>query len=141
MEAANRGAIEAGAESIGLNIQLPQEQRINKYVKRGIGFYYFFTRKVMMAYSAQAYIFFPGGFGTVDEFMELIVLIQTKKMAPIPIVLIGRDFWAPLLDWVRKNVYDRHRAVATADLKIYTLVDTIDQAFKIITKTKERKYE
>lgn len=140
MEAANRGAYEAGAESVGLNIQLPYEQRTNPYVKKGIGFHYFFTRKFMLSASAQAYVFFPGGFGTVDEMTELVTLQQTKKMEKVPIILIGKKFWQPFLDWIAKTVYGEIEAIDKEDLKIYTLINTAEEAFKIIQKTKERKY-
>ena len=140
MEAANRGASETGAESIGLNIQLPKEQRINKYVKHGIGFHYFFTRKVMLSASAQVYVFFPGGFGTLDEFFELVTLIQTKKMEAIPIVLVGRDYWGSLLKWMQAEVYEKHHAIAPEDMNIFTVVQSIDEAYKIILKSKDRAY-
>lgn len=140
MEAANRGASETGAESVGLNIQLPKEQRINKYVKHGIGFHYFFTRKVMLSASAQAYVFFPGGFGTLDEFCEIVTLIQTKKMERIPIILIGRDFWGSLIKWIEEHIYRQHHAIAKEDMNIYTLVNNIDEAYKILLKSKERAY-
>jgi len=140
MEAGNRGATEVGAESVGLNIQLPREQRMNKYVKKSIGFYYFFTRKVMLSASAQAYVFFPGGFGTVDEFLELVVLIQTKKTEPIPIVLVGKDFWSGLLGWIDEQMLRKHRAINKEDVKIYNLVDSAEEAFRIIAQTKERSY-
>ncbi|HEX9664744.1 MAG TPA: TIGR00730 family Rossman fold protein [Patescibacteria group bacterium] len=140
MEAANQGAFETGAESVGLNIQLPFEQRINPFVKKGIGFHYFFTRKVMLSASAQAYIFFPGGFGTLDEFFEMTMLIQTKKMETIPIILVGQEYWGPLLDWINNVVYGKFKNIDREDMKIYTLVDNIQEAYEIIRKTKERKY-
>lgn len=134
MEAANRGAYEAGGESVGLNIQLPFEQRINPYVKKGIGFHYFFTRKVMLATSAQAYVFFPGGFGTMDEFFEIITLIQTKKMPHIPVVCIGTDYWQTLYAHLEKNVMKKHKAINPTDLKIFQIVDTPEEAVKIIKR-------
>lgn len=132
MEAANRGAYEAGGESAGLNIQLPFEQRINPYVKKGIGFHYFFTRKVMLATSAQAYVYFPGGYGTMDEFFEIITLIQTKKMPQIPVVCIGKDYWGTLYTHLEKNVMKKHKAIKAEDLKIFQIVDTPEEAVKII---------
>jgi len=140
MEAANRGAREAGkAESIGLNIQLPYEQRINQYVTRGIGFHYFFTRKVMLSASGQAYVFFPGGFGTLDEFFEIITLIQTKKMEKIPVVLYGSEFWGPLNDFLHSVVCKKFENIHPDDMDLYTIVDSPDQAYRIIKKSKARK--
>lgn len=141
MEAANRGAYEANAQSVGLNIQLvPTEQRINDYVKKGMGFHYFFTRKVMLAYASQAYVYFPGGFGTIDEMSEIITLIQTNRISrDIPVVLVGKDYWEPLLKWVKEVMYDKYKAIDESDMKLYTLVDSADEAFKIISKSKERK--
>jgi len=138
MEAANKGAFEAGGESIGLNIQLPNEQRVNSYVKKGRGFHYFFTRKVMMAASAQAYVFFPGGFGTLDEFMEMIVLIQTGKAQQVPMICVSHEFWDPLFAWVEKVVYKQFNATSDKDLKLYTVVDTAEEAFALIKNSKER---
>ncbi|MDO8621616.1 MAG: TIGR00730 family Rossman fold protein [bacterium] len=141
MEAANRGAMDAKGESIGLNIQLPKEQRMNPYVKRGIGFHYFFTRKVMLSASAQAYIFFPGGFGTMDEMTELTELIQTKKMQHVPIVLVGKEFWNGYLAWVRTAMLDVKQPLINAeDLNIFQVVDSAKEAFAIVKKTKERPY-
>lgn len=141
MEAGNRGCSEGNGLSVGLNIQLPQEQRMNPYAKRGIGFHYFFSRKVMLAYSAQAYVYFPGGFGTLDEFFEIVTLIQTKKMSKkIPVICIGKEFWGPLFDWFESEVYKKFNTIDKDDMKIYHLVDTAEEAFKIIKKSPHIKY-
>lgn len=140
MEGGNRGAYSVNPEkSVGINIELPMEQRTNPYVNKGKGFYYFFTRKVMLAASAQAYIFFPGGFGTVDEFMELTMLIQTKKMQKIPVILVGKDFWSPLIEWFDKTLLKKYKTINPSDTKIYKLVDTAEEALKIVKKSKDRK--
>lgn len=149
MEAANRGAVDAqkGADSsgkkigdsIGLNIQLPYEQRINPYVRKSTAFHYFFVRKVMLSYYAQAYVYFPGGFGTLDEVFELITLIQTKKIPRIPIILVGRNFWQPLGEWIKKNVYEKYKAIDRQDIHIYKIVDSAEEAYKLILKSPERK--
>ena len=141
MEAANRGAHEGGedGDSIGLNIKLPNEQRMNEYVDKGIGFHYFFVRKVMLSFSAQAYVYFPGGFGTVDEFAEMVTLIQTKKISDkIPVVIVGKDFWQPFLDWVDKIMLKKFKTIAPNDPSIFQLVDTAEEAFNIIKKAPER---
>ncbi len=138
MEAINKGANLSGGESIGLNIQLPFEQRMNTYVKKGIGFHYFFTRKVILSFSAQAYVYFPGGFGTLDEFFEIITLIQTKKMERIPVVLIGSEYWNSLVAWLESTVLIKQRAIDEKDLELFHVTDSIDEAFRIIKKSKER---
>lgn len=140
MEAGNRGAYEGQGESIGLNIELPEEQRRNSYVKKAIGFHYFFTRKVMLSASAQAYVFFPGGYGTLDEFFEIATLIQTKKMEPVPIICIGRDFWEPLDSWIRTYMVEKYNSIEAQDIDLYTIVDTAEEAFAIIKDSKERKF-
>lgn len=135
MEAANRGAFEANGVSVGLNIELPLEQRVNRYVKKGIGFHYFFTRKVMLAYSAQAFVFFPGGLGTLDEFSELVTLLQTHKMEEkIPVILVGKEYWTPLLDWIRTSMYETYQAIDARDQEIWTLTDSAEEAFTAIRK-------
>ncbi len=140
MEAANRGAYEASGESVGLNIQLPFEQRINNYVKKGLGFHYFFTRKVILSYSAQAYVYFPGGLGTLDEFFEITTLIQTKKIKEkIPVICVGKAYWEPLAKWINKDVYGKFKAIDKEDAKIYKVVDSAEEAFKIIKNSKKRK--
>lgn len=139
MEATNKGAYEAGGPSLGLNIQLPMEQRANPYLTRGKGFHYFFTRKVMLSASAQAYVYFPGGFGTMDELFEMVTLIQTKKMQAIPVVVIGRDFWEPLFDWMKSTMADQYKTISPEDLDLIHLVDTAEEAWKIVKKSKERE--
>lgn len=146
MEAGNRGAYEAAEEdkkgkagdSVGLNIKLPFEQRINRFVKKAVAFHYFFVRKVMLSYYAQSYVFFPGGFGTGDEIFELITLVQTKKIPAIPIVLVGKEFWTPLLQWVKEKMYQEYRAIDEEDLSIYTLVDSAEEAYEMIKRSPER---
>lgn len=134
MEAANRGAFEANGVSVGLNIQLPREQRTNRYVRDAQAFHYFFTRKVMLSYASEIYIFFPGGFGTMDELFEIITLVQTRKVCNIPVILVGRSFWEPLLKWVERYMYRKHHAINEQDMSLYTLVDDADEALAHIKK-------
>lgn len=140
MEAGNRGAYEGNGESIGLDIELPTEQRRNAYVKKGIGFHYFFTRKVMMSASAQAYLFFPGGFGTLDEFFEIVTLLQTEKMHSVPVVCVGKDFWEPLDEWIKSTMLNNFETISPQDTDIYHIVDTAEEAFDLIKDSPERKY-
>lgn len=139
MEAGNRGAVEAGAVSVGLNIQLPQEQRVNRYVRRAKGFYYFFTRKVMLTVSAQAYVFFPGGFGTLDECMEILTLVQTKKMCRLPIVLVGKEYWDGYFGWVRKAMLPAGY-IKEEDFNLFHIVDTAEEAVKIVNTSTDRMH-
>lgn len=140
MEAANKGAFEVGARSIGLNIQLPKEQRINPYVTEGRAFYYFFTRKVMLAASAQAYVYFPGGFGTLDEMFEILTLIQTGKSERVPIILVGKEYWGGLWDWLRERVYGKLDAIGRAELDLVRIVDSAEEAYAIVAKSSERHF-
>ncbi len=140
MEAANRGAFEGGGESIGLNIQLPKEQRTNPYITSSRAFHYFFTRKVMLSASAQAYVYFPGGFGTLDEMFEIATLIQTHKTIRIPLVLVGRDYWEGLVIWLKQSMLENHTYIEESDLDIMQVVDTAEEAYKIIKQSKPRQY-
>lgn len=132
MEAANRGAFEAGGDSIGLNIKLPKEQSINTYVTDSIDFFYFFSRKTALSFSAEAYIFYPGGFGTLDEFFEIITLIQTKKIYRVPIILVGSDFWKPLQVFLAEHCLLRHNAIDKRDLQLYTITDDHEEIVRIV---------
>jgi uncharacterized protein (TIGR00730 family) len=123
MEAANKGAAEAGGESIGLNIFLPHEQLANPYQTTSLDFRYFFCRKVMFVKYAVGVICFPGGFGTMDEFFESMTLIQTEKTARYPVILMGTDFWAPLVDWIRKYQLGDPAYISPEDLDLFQLTD------------------
>lgn len=133
MEAANRGAYNAGGKSVGLNIELPFEQFHNKYIDRDklLEFNYFFVRKVMFMKYSQGYIVMPGGFGTMDELFEAITLIQTGKIARFPIVLVGSDYWGGLLEWVEKTMMT-NAYISEEDLKLYRVVDTAEEAVEHI---------
>jgi hypothetical protein len=138
MEAANKGAYKAGAVSVGLNVELPKGIRRNKYINKEITFNHYFTRKLIMFAASRAYVFFPGGFGTLDNFFELLTLIQTEKMNKIPVLLVGKDYWSQLLDFIENDLLKKFKTISPRDVKICQLVDNIDQAYKIIKKTKER---
>lgn len=132
MEAGNKGAYEAKGESIGLNIELPHEQKPNKYVTKGIEFKYFFIRKVMFVKYATAFVIMPGGFGTMDELFESITLIQTQKINEFPVVLVGTEYWKGLLDWMKKEMVGRGY-VDAKDLDFFILADTAEDVLKHIT--------
>jgi hypothetical protein len=137
MEAANYGASEVGAPSVGLNIALAADERRNQYVKEGIGFHHFFTRMVMLSAAAQAYLFFPGGFGTLDELFEIVTLIQTKKIPEsVPVILVGKTFWMPLMKWIHDSIWDDHLFIDREEMKIMELVDSAEEAFEIIKQKK-----
>ncbi len=139
MEAANRGAYEAEGNSIGINIQLQEGERANKYLRESIGFYYFFTRKVMLSFAHSGYVFFPGGFGTLDEFFEVVTLIQTKKIEIRgPVIAVGVDFWTPLFRWLKDDLCNKYQTIKGENLDIFTLVDTPEEAFEIIREYKEK---
>ncbi len=135
MEAANKGAKEAGGKSVGLNIELPHEQFSNAYIDpdKLINFDYFFVRKVMFVKYAQGFVVMPGGLGTMDELFEAFTLIQTQKIARFPIILYGRSFWGGLIDWIKEVVLEKEKNVSPDDLNLITVVDTPDEAVKVIT--------
>ncbi len=133
MEAANKGAKRAGGHSVGLNIQIPLEQVPNKYVDTLLDFRYFFVRKVMFVKYAKAFVIMPGGYGTLDEFMEAITLIQTNRISKFPVVVMGSQYWDGLLHWLKDTLL-KHGSIARKDLDIFTLVDTPAEAVKVITK-------
>jgi len=133
MQAANKGCYEAGGRSIGLNIQLPHEQHINPYVTDTIEFRYFFARKVMLTISSKVYVFFPGGFGTLDEFSEVLILMQEGKMPKMPMFLIGKSFWKPLDKFFETKMQKMHLIKAN-DRKIYKITDDITEVVKAANK-------
>ncbi|MFA6522541.1 MAG: TIGR00730 family Rossman fold protein [Patescibacteria group bacterium] len=140
MEACNKGAFQAGGNSVGLNIQLPHEQRINPYVKVSRAFYYFFTRKVILAASAQAYVYFPGGFGTQDELFEILTLIQTGKSEKIPVILVGKEYWGAWLRFVEEMLFEKYETIAKKDMDLFQIVDTAEAAMAIIKTSKDRSF-
>lgn len=135
MEAANKGAKRGDGKSVGLNITLPFEEYANPYIDRDkkIDFDYFFVRKVMFVKYAQGFIVLPGGFGTLDELFEAITLIQTKKIGKFPIILIGKDFWSGLMDWVKNTLLER-KMISEKDLDLFHITDDAEEAVKIIDK-------
>ncbi|MDD3607642.1 MAG: TIGR00730 family Rossman fold protein [Candidatus Moranbacteria bacterium] len=137
MEAGNKGAFEAGGESIGLNIQLPFEQRINPYVKKAIAFEYFYTRKVMLTAPANGFVFFPGGFGTMDEFFEVVDAMEMGQMQRSPIILVGKEFWQPVVDFVRQQSAKKIKAVKEEEISSWYIVETADEAFEILKNTED----
>ena len=131
MEAANRGCHEAGGLSIGCNIELPMEQGLNPYVDLGVEFRYFFVRKTMFVKYADAFVIYPGGYGTLDELFEALTLIQTKKIRDFPVVLIGSDYWGGLLDWVRGTLL-AEAAITPEDVDLLRITDDPDEACRIV---------
>lgn len=138
MEAGNKGAMRAKGLSIGLNIDLPSEQKPNPYIKELINFHYFFCRKVMFVKYAKAFVIFPGGFGTLDEFFESITLVQTQRMEKFPIVLFGKKYWSGLIDWLKKSVL-KARNIDPEDLHIFQIVDTPEEVIEVIRKFYNKK--
>ena len=133
MEAANKGAKKARGDSIGLNILIPTHQKANKYVTRSLEFKYFFCRKVMFAKYSKALVAFPGGFGTLDEFFEVITLVQTQRMEPLPVILVGSEFWKGMMRWM-KNTLLPYGMIDLPELDIFEIVDTPKDVVTIINR-------
>lgn len=131
MEAANRGAFEAGGDSIGFNIQLPHEQSLNEYTTASHSFEHFSPRKIIMTMYADAYVYFPGGFGTLDELTEIVTLMQTGKTNKVPIILFGSDYWKPFDEFVKSQLLERG-LISPGDQHLYHIVDTTESAMRII---------
>lgn len=134
MEAANRGAAEAKGKSVGLCIQLPKEQMSNPYTNIKINFRYFFIRKVMFVKYAVAYVILPGGFGTMDELFEALTLIQTNRIKPFPVIMLGKDYWKDLIAWIRKTMLTKHGMIFPDDMDLFQCIDDPAQAVAAIKR-------
>jgi uncharacterized protein (TIGR00730 family) len=139
MEAANKGAMEAGGKSIGLNIDLPEEQKPNKYQNLSLSFRYFFARKMMFNKYAQAFVILPGGFGTMDEFFESLTLIQTHKSTRFPVILMGSGFWTGLIHWI-ENIMLKAGNISPKDLSLFSVTDDPAEVVDIIEKSEGKKW-
>ncbi len=133
MEAANKGAAEAGGRSVGMNIRLPFEQKPNHYANVSIDYKYFFTRKVMFVKYAMAYVVLPGGFGTLDELFEALTLIQTKRIKAFPVILMGSEYWKGLIDWLKKTAL-HDKKISPSDMELFQIIDDPEEAVKHIQK-------
>ena len=132
MEAGNKGAHDAGGSSVGLNIRLADNQANNAYLTDNFMFDHFFVRKVMLAFASEVYVYFPGGFGTLDEFTEILTLVQTKKIKPVPIVLYGSAFWNPIVALFKDHLLGTYKTISEEDLALFQVVDSVDDAFAYI---------
>ncbi|MSR87570.1 MAG: TIGR00730 family Rossman fold protein [Candidatus Zambryskibacteria bacterium] len=133
MEAADRGAYEAGGNSIGLLIKLPTEQPTNAYIKKSVSFHYFFARKVCLAFGAEVFIFYPGGFGTLDEFFEIITLLQTRKIGGAPIICVGSEYWNKIKNLLESELLSRDM-IRPEDMNLFTITDNHDEIIELIKK-------
>lgn len=139
MEAANRGSFDADGKSIGFNITLPKEQVMNPYVQEHVDFQYFFTRKVCLTFSAEAYIYFPGGFGTMDEFFEILTLVQTRKIPRVPMILVGTEYWLPLKHFLENLMYKKYKTIDKEDLDLFIITDDEKEIVRIVEQAPMRK--
>jgi uncharacterized protein (TIGR00730 family) len=138
MEAANKGAAEEGGLSVGLNIELPHEQHVNRYVNRSLQFHYFFARKLMFVRFARAFVIMPGGFGTLDEMFESLTLIQTRRIHHFPTILVDSEFWNPLLEWIDRGLED-HGLISPGDKELLVVADEPMQVCKHVMRASERQ--
>ncbi len=136
MEAANKGGSKSGKPTVGLNIKLPHEQTLNEYVTENLEFDHFFSRKVILSLMTSAYIFYPGGFGTLDEFFEILTLIQTHKVPKKPIILVGNDYWLPLKSFVETHLYEHHMSVDKQDLDLFVIEENFDRIVEMVKAKK-----
>lgn len=132
MAAAHKGANEAGGQAVALGISLPHESNVNHFATDRLQFTYFFSRKTMLAFAAEAYIFFPGGFGTFDELFSTLTLIQTRKVPSVPVILVGSHFWNDLANFINKKMFEQEEAIADYDRDIFKITDDLDQVIEII---------
>lgn len=132
MEAASKGAFETGGQSVGININLPMEQKPNPYLTETATFNYFFTRKVMLSFASEVYIYFPGGFGTMDELFEILTLVQTNKIKRIPIILYNKEYWTPLIAFFKDHLLLKYKTINKEDLDLFVVVDTPEEAHQAI---------
>jgi uncharacterized protein (TIGR00730 family) len=139
MEAAHIGAVEAGGKAIGLNIQLPMEQFPNKYQNVQLDFHYFFVRKVMFLRYSSAVVICPGGYGTLDEMFEALTLVQTNKTQDVPLILIGKDFWSGMLDWIKEKMLNEHKYISPEDPDLIKITDDPNEAIAIINEFNKKR--
>lgn len=139
MEAANRGAYEVGGKSVGLTIELRDHQADNRYVNAREQFHYFFARKVALAFTSRIYIFYPGGFGTLNEFYELVMLVQTKKIQPLPIICVGSDYWQPIYDFMQADMIEKFKVLHKKDLSYFQIIDDHDEIIELALQAESRK--
>lgn len=133
MEAANKGASAAGGKSVGLNIELPHEQKGNDFANVPVNFHYFFSRKVCFVKYSFAFVYMPGGFGTLDELFEVLTLVQTERIPKFPLILFGKKHWSGLLKWMQSELRERNKFIGPDDLKLLTVTDDVEEAVAVIT--------
>jgi uncharacterized protein (TIGR00730 family) len=134
MEAANKGAYEAGGDSLGLNVSLPHERTTNAYATQAMKFSYFFSRKTMLIFAAETFVFFPGGYGTFDELFNVLTLIQTGKIPKVPVILFDSQYWLPLRQFLKDHTLNKYKAISESDLDLFEITDSVDRVIEVIKK-------